>query len=55
MKKSECFRLAQEVVINSDELTTEAKVEILRVLIDKEDIELYVEKKNETEEGTDNG
>lgn len=47
MKKSECFRLAQEAVIKNQSITTEAKIEILRVLIQQEDMAKYVEQDKE--------
>ena len=50
MKKSECYRLAQEAVIEDQVITTREKIEILRRLIMDEDIaKLLEEKSNETE------
>ena len=50
MKKSECYRLAQEAVIKDQLITTREKIEILRRLIMDEDIaKLLEEKTNETE------
>ena len=55
MKKSECLRLAQEAVINSNALTTMAKGKILRVLIQEEDLALFIEKEKEKKEATSDG
>ena len=55
MKKSECLRLAQEAVINSNALTSMAKGKILRVLIKEEDLALYVENQKEKQEATSDG
>lgn len=49
MKKSEIYRQAQYAVINSPSIHTEAKTEILRELMDKEDVALFVEKQEEEE------
>ena len=54
MKKSECYRLAQEAVIKDQLITTREKIEILRRLIMDEDIaKLLEEKTNETEAAED--
>ena len=50
MKKSECFSLAQESVIKNMSLSTEDKLEIIRVLIKEEDLARYVEKEKEKKE-----
>ena len=50
MKKSECFKLAQESVIRNISISAETKVEILRVLIREEDMALFVEKSEEKKE-----
>lgn len=49
MKKSEMYRLAQGAVINYQNIDTAMKLEILRELMDKEDVALYVERKEEEE------
>lgn len=49
MKKSECLRIAQEAVIKNQSISTEDKVEILRVLIQEEDMAIFVEKGKEKE------
>jgi RNA-binding protein YlmH len=48
MKKSEIYRAAQAAVIRSDFLCG-IKLEILRELIDKEDVALFVEEREEKE------
>lgn len=44
MKKSEIYRLAQCCIVSSISLSAEQKLEILRVLMEQEDVALYVEK-----------
>ena len=43
MKKSEAYNLAQIAVIKSQCISPENKIEILRVLMDAEDLEIYCE------------
>lgn len=43
MKKSEAYQLAQIAVVLSPTITPEKKIEILRVLMMEEDLELYAE------------
>lgn len=43
MKKSEMYRLAQCGIVNSIMLSAEKKLEILRVLMEDEDLALYCE------------
>lgn len=43
MKKSEMYRLAQCCIVNSLSLSAEKKLEILRVLMEDEDLALYCE------------
>ena len=45
MKKSRIYYLAQIAVIRANNITDESKLEILRELMDKEDLEIYCEKK----------
>ena len=52
MKKSEMYRLAQGAVINYQNIDTAMKLEILRELMSKEDVALYVERKEEEEKKT---
>jgi hypothetical protein len=47
MKKSEAYNLAQVAVIKSQCISPENKIEILRVLMDAEDLELFCEKQKE--------
>lgn len=47
MKKSEIYRLAQCAVVNSMAITVDAKLEILRELMAKEDMYLFSEKQEE--------
>ena len=54
MKKSECFRLAQESVIRSVSLSAETKIEVLRVLIQEEDMASFMEQAKEAK-GASNG
>ena len=51
MKKSEMYRLAQGAVLTNEYLSIEDKLEILRELMEKEDLELFCEKNKETEKG----
>lgn len=48
MKKSEIYRLAQGAVVNSLSLDKETKLEILRELMAKEDIERFCEERGES-------
>lgn len=53
IKKSECFRQAQIAVVNSTTLTPSDKLEILKVLMDEEKLQMIceeVEKKKEESE-----
>lgn len=47
MKKSEIYRLAQGAVVLSNNLCVADKLAILRELIEKEDVALYWEQKEE--------
>ena len=51
MKKSEAYHLAQIAVVNSPSITPEGKIEVLRVLIDSEELALYSESLKEKEGG----
>ena len=44
MKKSEIYHLAQIAVINSQCIAPETKIEVLRELMKKEEVEIYCEK-----------
>lgn len=51
MKKSEAFKLAQVVVVESPVLSTEAKVEIIKCLAEEEKMALIMEKDKEQGDG----
>lgn len=50
MKKSEAYHLAQIAVINSPSITPEGKVKVLRILMEQEDIAIFMEKPGKTVE-----
>ncbi len=50
MKKSLMYEYAQCAVVDSPNLTTPTKLEILRELMRREDLELYSEKQEEKSE-----
>ncbi len=50
MKKSEIYRLAQDAVVNVPYLKTHEKLEILRELMNKEDVALFTESQDEVKE-----
>lgn len=45
MKKSEAYHLAQMAVVNSPAISPEAKIEVMRILLEDEAIALYSEKR----------
>lgn len=47
MKDSWKFKLAQIAVIESENITTGDKVEVLKILIDREGLALFVESEEE--------
>lgn len=49
MKESEAYQLAEMAVVNSPCLSAQDKLAVLRVLFDKEDLALYIERKEEKE------
>ena len=49
MKKSELFRMAQIAVIEADTIMPSVKLDILRVLMDEEDIKKLCEEHEEQE------
>ena len=51
MKKSEVFYIAQLAVVNSLSIDKNEKLEVLRVLMEQEDIAKMVEKHNEELKG----
>ena len=50
MKKSKCYHLAQLAVASSLSLSSEVKLEVLKVLIYDEEIEVLAEKRKEAAE-----
>lgn len=50
MKKSEMYKKAMLAVLESDSISSEDKLEIARELIEREDLELFREKRAEEEE-----
>lgn len=49
-KTSALYRMAQIAVLESNSLTEYTKLEILRELMDKEDVALFVEKRESEEQ-----
>lgn len=49
MKKSEMYKIAMMAVVSSYAIAPDVKVEIVRELMEREDLELYREKKEEEE------
>ena len=43
MKDSQIYKILQEMVIASNTLTTEAKIAMMRLLFEQEDLALYAE------------
>lgn len=54
MKKSELYHLTQMAVITTPCIAPETKIEILRELIDKEDLEIFCEDREAKKEGNGN-
>ena len=50
MKKSEMYKYAQCAIVDSPNICTLTKLEVLRELMDKEDVALFCEKQEEKEE-----
>ena len=51
MKKSEIYHLAQIAAITSPCIAPETKLEVLKELMDKEDLEIFCEKREAKKEG----
>ena len=51
MKNSELLHLAQMAVLASHIIAPETKIDVLRLLMDKEETELFCEKREETQNG----
>ena len=49
MKESHAYKLAQIAVLRTDAICTTDKLEVLRLLMDKEDVAKFVEKIEEEE------
>lgn len=49
MKESTAYKLAQLAVIKTDVIPTIDKLDVLRLLMDKEDVAKFVEQKEEEE------
>jgi hypothetical protein len=47
MKKSEIYHLAQIAVINSPSISPERKIEVMRVLLEDEQLALFCEEQEE--------
>ena len=54
MKKSEIYHLAQIAAITSPCIAPETKLEVLKELMDKEDLEIFCEKQKAKKEGDGN-
>ena len=54
MKKSEMLNIAQIAVVLSPAITPENKLKVLRVLMEEEDLAIYVEKRKEKDEQESN-
>lgn len=54
MKKSEMYKVAMMAVVGSGSISPNVKVEIVKELIHKEEIELWKEEQSE-EDGAENG
>ena len=50
MKKSEIYKVAQQAVVHATFLGIDKKLEVLRELMDKEDMALFCEKREENEQ-----
>lgn len=53
MKKSEMYKYAQCAVVDVPNLTTLTKLEILRVLMEQEDLALFVEDQEKKKKAVD--
>ena len=54
MKKSECFKLAQLAVIESQTIGANSKIEVLRALMNEEEISKLVEEHREGKDNAEN-
>ena len=53
MKKSDLYRLAQQAVLDTAMIPTSVKLEIVRELMDKEDLEKFIEDREEREKANE--
>lgn len=53
MKKSDLYRLAQQAVLDTALIPTSVKLEIVRELMDKEDLEKFIEGREEEEKANE--
>ena len=53
MKRSEIYKVAQMAVINATFLGVDAKLEVLRELMDKEDVAMFCEKQEAKEKSNE--
>lgn len=49
MKKSEMYKMAMMAVVASNSISPNVKIDIVRELIEREDLELFKEKREEEE------
>ena len=54
MKKSEAYKLAQIAVVSTATIAPERKLEVLKILLDAENLEKFCEKQREEEPGVSN-
>ena len=52
MKKSEFYHIAMVAVVQSNNVSPENKIEIMRLLLENENLELYREKQEEAKNAT---
>ena len=53
MKKSELYKLAQQAVLDTAMIPCSVKLEIVRELMDKEDLEKFIEDREEREKANE--
>lgn len=55
MKKSEIYQMACEAIINCETLSTEDKLIVLKELMDRQDLEKFIEEEQEKNEDASAG
>lgn len=50
MKKSDAYHLAMIAVMETNTISVESKIEVMRVLLDQESLELFCEEQGEENE-----